>query len=876
MRTTTASTRQPKGERTPSSASSRARLADKRAEASQKAAALRAKLDQLWADALAVFEDDPARRLQVEALRSRADSYSSEVLYVAIMGVTSSGKSTLINALMGRSLLPEESRPTSNLEVRARRGARDEVRVHYLDGRDERLGAKGTELAAEIAALASEKQNPNNEKGVQFIEWTSRRASLPEGIVLLDTPGLDAYGHEDHAELTLSRILPMADIVIYMSSIRNPLKRADLEGLDRVVAHDQRVLVALNQIDLEVDSHEHGVLVKSAEEKLASHEARLRHDLKGMPRLRSCAEPVLISARLGKRAAGDQDALAWRQSGLAQMHALFERFATELETLPVAARARRLDARLRESARDISAALKSAKSKTEPGQETSEAERMRAEAERLSQQARAARSKARKRLLRVASPKQLSKQLLAPLETGMSVKEFQAAMRSARDTLKQSVKQVAEETRAADAIAVSTLAELGMQPPRRAVARRKLKPIAPQAAGEFIKTGSKKVRKHGWQWGLPPWPEYERRAFTRPNVNKAREHLRQQATAQSERLKEHIDWWTEHFNELYVAPLTAEAQRLQRRVEAFEELRREATQGRGKLKRARRQCRRIARRANALAAKAEASLRDFEPPPRAPSPPADAASPDRLEASFADDVANFLWEHAEARASGPLRVLLLGARREPRLRLLALLRGELASADTYADFEPHLWVTLCSPEGRTPKHHVTLDAPEALGGIELTIAPADAKLRPAPLHRLLESYDLVGVDVDVSRVGAGLSDLERAPYAGELSTAPERVFLYSADGALMRHRLSHLLTQVPDALEATAWADAPWLMHEDFDLRYTRFIELGGATLEAGESERALVRRWKNEDLSFEMPFTSQILRSSYVEASNSMKREDR
>src|SRR5262249_32409295 len=131
--------------------------------------------------------------------------------------------------------------------------------------------------------------------------------------VLVDTPGLDAYGHQEHEELTLRQFLPLADIVVVMTSIRNPFKAADLKLINALLENDQRALFVLSQIDLEVDSYEGGRLWKSREAKLASHHQRLLDDLSGFPRL--WAEGVvLVSGKQAREARGDRTAESWGRS----------------------------------------------------------------------------------------------------------------------------------------------------------------------------------------------------------------------------------------------------------------------------------------------------------------------------------------------------------------------------------------------------------------------------------------------------------------------------------------------------------------------------------------------------------------------------------
>jgi hypothetical protein len=79
--------------------------------------------------ATTILEGVPAlatRRGELQALRATAQA---DALHVGVVGITSSGKSTFINGLMGESLLPEEARATTNLLVKCRHGDEREAKV---------------------------------------------------------------------------------------------------------------------------------------------------------------------------------------------------------------------------------------------------------------------------------------------------------------------------------------------------------------------------------------------------------------------------------------------------------------------------------------------------------------------------------------------------------------------------------------------------------------------------------------------------------------------------------------------------------------------------------------------------------------------------
>jgi GTPase SAR1 family protein len=301
----------------------------------------------------------PTRAAQIEALLHAAEEKAD--LEVGVVGITSSGKSTFINAVMGERLLPEETRATTNLMIRCRKGTERFVTVVSKDGTRERVS--GADLTAEwMNGQSSEHMNPANEKGVALLEWSSPDSLLPEGLALIDTPGLDAYGFPEHSELVLRRLLPSLDIVLYITSIRNRLKAADLEALNAVLEQNQRIVFLLSQIDLEQDDTEGGRVVLSRRQKLSAYVRELREDI-GKAHDASAQSAIAgaailpVSSQLALAHFHDRDSAEWRSSNFEALVGQLEDFRAGLKRYGAELRVRRAAALLSRLARDLRLSL---------------------------------------------------------------------------------------------------------------------------------------------------------------------------------------------------------------------------------------------------------------------------------------------------------------------------------------------------------------------------------------------------------------------------------------------------------------------------------------------------------------------------------------
>lgn len=162
----------------------------------------------------AVGEHAVARRLM--ALGQALDQRELRVL---IFGEFNRGKSTLINALLGRVVLPAKLVPTTGHVTRVVSGPREreEVRVRRADGSTERGRLD------QLDTLGSLRDGRARE-GIEQIEVTVDAPLLREGIVLIDTPGVnDSAEQTARAEAAVAE----ADIVLLVLDARQPLRETE-------------------------------------------------------------------------------------------------------------------------------------------------------------------------------------------------------------------------------------------------------------------------------------------------------------------------------------------------------------------------------------------------------------------------------------------------------------------------------------------------------------------------------------------------------------------------------------------------------------------------------------------------------------------------
>jgi GTP-binding protein EngB required for normal cell division len=93
---------------------------------------------------------------------------------VAVLGQFKSGKSSLLNAVLGEAVFPVGALPVTAVVTRAAGGRERVVRVTYQDGSVEEVAS------GRLAELVTESGNPGNRRRVALVDvFTRAMADLP-------------------------------------------------------------------------------------------------------------------------------------------------------------------------------------------------------------------------------------------------------------------------------------------------------------------------------------------------------------------------------------------------------------------------------------------------------------------------------------------------------------------------------------------------------------------------------------------------------------------------------------------------------------------------------------------------------------------------
>ncbi|MBP1565710.1 MAG: dynamin family protein [Oscillospiraceae bacterium] len=171
---------------------------------------------------------------------------------LTVMGQFSAGKSTLINNLLGRKVLPVNKTETTAVITYIKYGSEDYAELIYSDGRTERCEIKDT---MDINQSAVDIDMPESINIYINDEW------LKNGIVIADTPGVNTVLKE-HTEKT-SRLFQTSSRILYV--VAGSMSLFDKEFLKTLQYNGLKTIIVRTYMDTIYNDEENPVDVVSEE-----------------------------------------------------------------------------------------------------------------------------------------------------------------------------------------------------------------------------------------------------------------------------------------------------------------------------------------------------------------------------------------------------------------------------------------------------------------------------------------------------------------------------------------------------------------------------------------------------------------------------------
>ncbi|HPT03089.1 MAG TPA: DUF6062 family protein [Bacteroidales bacterium] len=172
---------------------------------------------------------------------------------LAVIGQFKRGKSSLINAILRKEILPTGVLPLTSAITILNYGPKERIVVEKYNS------VFPEELPTEaLSDLVTEKGNPGNQKRIKSVRIEFPNSFLRRGIEFVDTPGI---GSSILANTTTTyNFLPECDAVLFVTSMETPMTSLELEFLRDIQAFVKKIFFVVNKADLLGDEERGSIL----------------------------------------------------------------------------------------------------------------------------------------------------------------------------------------------------------------------------------------------------------------------------------------------------------------------------------------------------------------------------------------------------------------------------------------------------------------------------------------------------------------------------------------------------------------------------------------------------------------------------------------
>jgi len=196
-------------------------------------------------------------RMQILTLNRQIEAcegllIENPLIDVAILGQFKAGKSSFVNSLVGRDVLPVGVIPVTTVITRLRYGERERAVISFYDGTTREISVSA------LDEYTSEAKNPSNEKNVETVDIELPILADYAGLRLVDTPGLGSV-FKAHMEVS-ANWLPEVGAAILAVSADRPLSENDMQLIRELTQYTPKIILLLTKADLLTPSQQDEVV----------------------------------------------------------------------------------------------------------------------------------------------------------------------------------------------------------------------------------------------------------------------------------------------------------------------------------------------------------------------------------------------------------------------------------------------------------------------------------------------------------------------------------------------------------------------------------------------------------------------------------------
>lgn len=215
---------------------------------------------------------------------------------IVVAGEFNAGKSTLINALLGKKVLETGALPTTDsiTILTKSRESQDSVQKHNVS---------------------------SNSGGGVIVHYVSKEVPLLDDLTFIDTPGTNAV-LADHTARTL-KLLPTADLILFVTSADRPFPESERALLSSIQNYRKSIVVVINKMDiLEVSGGSYGQEEKQRVVNFVTdHASDL---LGGRPMVIPVSSRDALSSKVMGRAQDTRQNSVWERSNFSTLESFLK------------------------------------------------------------------------------------------------------------------------------------------------------------------------------------------------------------------------------------------------------------------------------------------------------------------------------------------------------------------------------------------------------------------------------------------------------------------------------------------------------------------------------------------------------------------------
>lgn len=175
---------------------------------------------------------------------------------LVISGEVNRGKSTFINAIIGRDILPTYDKETTSQVFKIVNSKEESFFIVFDNGDTQTITKEELKQFGSQIAVNNNGSTDLGDKRIAYIQVNTPIEFLPEGVTIVDTPGIGST-YKQHSEITKG-FMQYADSIIYLCSAKKPLEMTDISFIkDNVLSlhHVPSIMFVMSKVD-EADSED--------------------------------------------------------------------------------------------------------------------------------------------------------------------------------------------------------------------------------------------------------------------------------------------------------------------------------------------------------------------------------------------------------------------------------------------------------------------------------------------------------------------------------------------------------------------------------------------------------------------------------------------